>query len=236
FAALQDASFFADLYRKQGLSGGHVIMLNAVNSPLYPATKEQAMRALKAFPNGLQIGGGIDAGNAEEFLLAGASHVIVTSYIFKDGMIKYDHINRMRDAAGREKLVFDVSCRKRGSDYYIVTDRWQHFTEEKLTVSMLQKLSEYCSEFLIHAVDVEGKQSGIDLEIVRMLAKYALTTQAANPVTYAGGVSDYSDLIKLYQEGKGTVNVTIGSALDLFGGSLVFDRIVKEIKDLHEIS
>lgn len=123
FVAEQDAAFFAHLYKEEGLRGGHIILLNAKESEYYEVTKEQAMLALREYPGGLQIGGGITAENAPEFIEAGASHVIVTSYVFRDGRIDYDNLCRIRDAVGKERLVLDLSCRKRDGVYYIVTDR-----------------------------------------------------------------------------------------------------------------
>lgn len=224
FVAEQDASFFAELYKKKQITGGHIIMLNARDSEYYETTKAQAMLALKAYPGGLQIGGGITAENAAQFLAAGASHVIVTSYVFLDGRINYENLERMKRAVGREHLVLDVSCRKREGSYYVVTDRWQKFTEEKVTAEILDKLYEYCDEFLIHAVDVEGKAKGIEEELVSMLGGWGRV-----PVTYAGGVGNFEDLRKLKVLGQGRINVTIGSALDLFGGGMGFEKVLEYI-------
>ena len=161
FVSKQDAAFYANMYKEAGIHGGHIILLNAKDSEYYAATKEQALKALSAYPGGLQIGGGITAENAEEFLVAGASHVIVTSYVFMDGRIDYDRLKQLVAAVGKEHLVLDLSCRKRNDDYYIVTDRWQKFTEEKVTLSLLNRLKDSCDEFLIHAVDVEGRQAAL---------------------------------------------------------------------------
>ena len=172
FASQKDAEYFAALYKQQGLNGGHVIMLNASNSDFYPATKQQAISALREYPGGLQIGGGITDENATAFLEAGASHVIVTSFIFKNGQIRYDNLEKLVQAVGREKIVIDVSCRKKDGEYYVVTDRWQHFTEVRMSEGLLTELAGYCDEFLIHAVDVEGRQAGIDEQVVSILAGY----------------------------------------------------------------
>ncbi len=225
FVAWQDAAFFADLYKKDHLRGGHIILLNPVTSEYYEETKRQAMLALAAYPNGFQIGGGITAENAAEFLQMGASHVIVTSYVFKNGKVHYENLQKLKDAVGREHLVLDVSCRRKEDGYYIVTDRWQKFTEEKVSTELLDMLSEYAAEFLIHAVDVEGKADGIETELVKMLGEWGKL-----PVTYAGGVGSFSDLEQLKTYGQNRLNVTIGSALDLFGGTMSYEKVLECLK------
>ena len=226
FVSEMDAAWYADLYRSHGLTGGHVILLNAKDSPYYEQTKSQALSALREWPGGLMIGGGISADNAGEFLNAGASHVIVTSWVFRDGHIRYDRIRTLRETVGKEHLVLDLSCRKRDGKYFVVTDRWQKFTEEEVTADLLSRLQESCDEFLIHAVDVEGKAKGIEEALVELLAD-----ACGIPATYAGGVGSYEDVRKLRDLGKGKVDVTIGSALDLFGGPLEF-RKVQELFDI----
>ena len=226
FVSEMNAAWYADLYRSHGLTGGHVILLNAKDSPYYEQTKSQALSALREWPGGLMIGGGISADNAGEFLDAGASHVIVTSWVFRDGHIRYDRIRTLRETVGKEHLVLDLSCRKRDGKYFVVTDRWQKFTEEEVTADLLSRLQESCDEFLIHAVDVEGKAKGIEEALVELLAD-----ACGIPVTYAGGVGSYEDVRKLRDLGKGKVDVTIGSALDLFGGPLEF-RKVQELFDI----
>lgn len=217
-----DAAFFARLYKEKGLKGGHVIMLNPQGSQYYELTRTQAFRALEAFPQGLQVGGGIRADNAQGYLDKGASHVIVTSYVFRDGQIAYENLEKIRKEVGREHLVLDLSCRKKDGRYYVVTDRWQRFTETEVTLSLLQELGKSCAEFLVHAVDVEGKAAGIDEALVGLLADLQ-----DRPVTYAGGVGSHEDLELLCRAGKGRVDVTVGSALDIFGGSMGFDQVVK---------
>ena len=221
FVSGQDAPFYARFYQSYGLRGGHIILLNPESSPYYQETKRQALAALRAYPGGLQVGGGICPENAGEFLDAGASHVIVTSYVFRDGRINYENLDRLVRRVGRDRLVLDLSCRKRQGRYYIVTDRWQKFTEEEVTLKLLERLSRQCGEFLVHAVDVEGKASGIETELVRLLAQ-----MEGFPVTYAGGVGSFRDLEQLKQEGQGRLDVTIGSALDLFGGSMKFQKVI----------
>lgn len=220
FVSEKGGEFYARLYRERGIKGGHIILLNAANSEYYEADKSQAFAALAEYPNGLQLGGGITAENAAEFLDMGASHVIVTSYVFKNGAVNRENLKKISAAAGRDRLVIDLSCRKRGEDYYIVTDRWQKFTDVKLDKSALDMFAEYCSEFLIHAVDVEGKASGVEKKLAEMLGDWE-----GIPVTYAGGIGSYSDLDVLKQAGRGKLDFTVGSALDIFGGSLDFERI-----------
>ena len=224
FVSEQDAAFFAAFYREKHLTGGHVILLNGGDHPLYEKTKEQALNALQAFPMGLQAGGGITDQNAEEFLKAGASHVIVTSFVFREGRIDYERLERLVKAVGREHIVLDLSCRKKDGEYYIVTDRWQKFTDTVLDLKLLENLEGSCDEYLIHAVDVEGKVSGMEEGVVKLLGAYE-----SRPVTYAGGVHDYRDLEILKKIGNGHVNVTIGSALDLFGGSMSLGRVLEII-------
>ena len=221
FVSQQDAAFYANLYKKKHISGGHVILLNPASSPYYEKTKEQALLALKSYPSGLQVGGGINDENAEEFLTAGASHVVVTSFVFRDGKIAYDHLERMISAVGKDHLVLDLSCRKKDGIYYIVTDRWQKFTEVAVTAETLEMLADSCDEFLIHAVDVEGKASGIEVELVEMLSSCS-----KDGITYAGGIGSYEDIELLKKAGKGRVDFTVGSALDLFGGRLSFEKIL----------
>ena len=222
FTSELDAAWYARQYQKDHLKGGHIILLNPVGSEYYEATKKQAMGALAAYPGGMQIGGGITADNAQEYLDSGASHVIVTSYVFRDGHVFYENLEKLVTTVGKQRLTMDLSCRKRNGKYYIVTDRWQKFTEEEVTEPLLHHLTEYCDEFLIHAVDVEGKASGIETELVELLAK-----MKDFPVTYAGGVGNFADLELLKKVGNDHVDVTIGSALDLFGGNMKFEDVLE---------
>ena len=224
FASEYDAAFYARMYRKDGLEGGHIILLNPADSPYFEATRRQALGALAAWPGGMQIGGGISADNAAEYLRAGASHVIVTSWVFRDGKFKKDHLERLAAAVGKKRIVLDLSCRKREGGYYVVTDRWQKFTDLRLSRETLDALSGYCDEFLIHGVDVEGKRSGMETELVRMLGEWS-----GIPVTYAGGIGSMEDLERFRRISGGGVDFTIGSALDLFGGEIPY-------RDLADIS
>lgn len=226
FVSKQDAVFYAKLYKREELRGGHIILLNAKDSAYYEQTKKQAVSALRAYPGGFQVGGGIHADNAGEFLDAGASHVIVTSYVFCDGNIQMERLHKIKEKIGKERLVLDLSCRKRDGRYYIVTDRWQKFTNQAVTEQLLEHLSAFCDEFLIHAVDVEGKQSGIEEELAELLGKWGKL-----PVTYAGGIGSFADLEKLKKLGHNRLNATIGSALDLFGGPMNYERVLSYIRE-----
>lgn len=225
FISQQDASFYAELYKKNGIKGGHIIILNPSSSEYYEEDKRQARLALHCYRQGLQVGGGITADNAKEFLDMGASHVIVTSYVFKDGKINFDNLNQIVNAVGKDRLVLDLSCRKKDGEYYIVTDRWQKFTEVKVTESTLNLLADYCDEFMIHAVDVEGKASGIDNVLVSMLGKWS-----GIPITYAGGVGSFEDIDLIKKLGQNKIDVTVGSALDLFGGNMKFEEVLNRCK------
>ncbi|MEJ2032443.1 MAG: phosphoribosylformimino-5-aminoimidazole carboxamide ribotide isomerase [Deltaproteobacteria bacterium] len=207
FASDLPASHYAELYRRDQLSGGHVIMLG-------PGNEKAAASALAAYPGGLQLGGGITAANAGAWLDRGAAAVIVTSYVFRDGRIYEDRLRELVSAVGRERLVLDLSCRRRGDDYFIVTDRWQRFTEVNISSESLDYFAKFCSEFLIHGVDVEGRCAGIDGELVTQLGR---TTPL--PTTYAGGVQQLADLYRIKKMGCNRLDATVGSALDIFGGN-----------------
>jgi phosphoribosylformimino-5-aminoimidazole carboxamide ribotide isomerase len=215
FESERSAADYARMYAADALAGGHVIMLGSGN-------EEAALSALQAYPQGLQIGGGINTDNASKYLDAGASHVIVTSYVFQNGQIHFERLRSMMETVGKERLVLDLSCRKRGDTYYVVTDRWQKFTEFEVTEGNLKMLAEYCDEFLIHAVDVEGLCRGIESELVEKLGRWATI-----PTTYAGGVSQFSDLSLVNELGKGKIDLTIGSALDIFGGTISYEEVVR---------
>ena len=228
FVAEQDASFYAEFYKKRGISGGHVILLNHAGSEYYEATRSQALAALAAYPGGLQAGGGITPENGADYLQAGASHVIVSSYIFSGDRLQLDRLKALKQAVGKEHLTLDVSCRRYEDGYFVSTDRWQHKTDFKVNEENLDLLSGYCDEFLIHAVDVEGRGEGIEKELAALLGSWLKTHRDFyEKVTYAGGVKNLTDLKLLDQAAGGGLNVTVGSALDLFGGSLSFDEVTK---------
>jgi phosphoribosylformimino-5-aminoimidazole carboxamide ribotide isomerase len=209
---------YAELYAKHDLRGGHVILLG-------PNNEQAAVEALKAFPQGLQIGGGVNASNALMWLEAGASHVIVTSWVFRNGIIDMDRLQELSTLVTKNNLVLDLSCKKKSHDgpFYVVTDRWQKYTDFTITKENLDVLSQYCDEFLVHAVDVEGMMKGIIPELVDILSQCC-----SIPVTYAGGVRNLDDCEEIKRRGNGKVDVSIGSALDIFGGQLLkFDDVVK---------
>jgi phosphoribosylformimino-5-aminoimidazole carboxamide ribotide isomerase len=216
FVSEKPAAWFAELYKRDHLHGGHVIMLGAGN-------ESEARSALAAYPGGLQIGGGVNAQNARDWLEAGASHVIVTSWVFREGKVDFARLDELVKIAGKKKLVLDLSCRKRGENYFVVTDRWQKFTELTVSAETLKKFSAYCHEFLVHAVDVEGLCRGVDSELVEKLGRWSPI-----PTTYAGGANSLTDLETVAKLGGGKVHLTIGSALDIFGGTGVkYEDVVK---------
>lgn len=202
-----DAAYYASLYKDHALNGGHVIALG-------PGNKEEALKALAAWPQGLQFGGGVNVDNAAEFLNAGASHVIVTSALFEDDEFSFKKLEQIKAETGAERLVLDLSCRRTDDGWNIATNRWQTVTRTPVNADTLKELSKHCAEFLIHAADVEGLQAGIDQDLVRELGKYADI-----PVTYAGGARSLEDLKLVHTLSAGKVDLTIGSALDIFGGS-----------------
>lgn len=222
FVADQDAAHFARLFRADGLSGGHVIMLG-------PGNEKEAVKALQAFPGGLHIGGGITPENAAYFLERGASHVIVTSYIFEDGEISDQKLERMVAAVGKERLVLDLSCRVKNGAYYVVTDRWQRFSRLRINAANLRQLANSCAAFLIHAADVEGKRQGIQADLVASLGQWTPL-----PTTYAGGARSIADLDCVNRLGGGRIDLTIGSALDIFGGDLAYAAVLRWQRNLIE--
>ena len=216
FVSDRSAAWYAELYQRAGLTGGHVVMLG-------PGNENEACAAIAAYPGGLQIGGGINAGNARDWIDGGASHVIVTSWVFREGRVDWNRLGDLAKTVGKNRLVLDLSCRKRGEDYFVVTDRWQKFTEVTITPETLKKLSGSCAEFLVHAVDMEGLCRGIDRELVEKLGQWTPI-----PMTYAGGANSLADLEEVTRLGKGKIDLTIGSALDIFGGTGVkYDELVK---------
>jgi phosphoribosylformimino-5-aminoimidazole carboxamide ribotide isomerase len=209
FVSEHGSAWFADLYRRDGLKGGHIIMLGSGN-------EAEALAALRAWPGGMQVGGGLDDSNIIPYLEAGASHVIVTSWLFPGGVFDAERLERISGLAGREHLVVDLSCRKRGDGWFVATNRWQTVTQVRIDAGLLETFAKHCGEFLIHAADVEGRQQGMDWDLVRLLAEISPL-----PTTYAGGARDLSDLDRLETESAGKLDLSIGSALDIFGGKLV---------------
>jgi phosphoribosylformimino-5-aminoimidazole carboxamide ribotide isomerase len=207
FVSERQASWYAKLYQRDQLLGGHVIMLG-------PGNELEARAALQAYPGGLQVGGGITGENAKAWLNHGASHVIVTSWVFREGQVDWNRLSQLTTAVGKERLVLDLSCRRRDNSYFVVTDRWTRFTDITITSENLEKLAPMCAEFLVHAVDVEGLCRGIDKELVVKLGQ-----ASSIPTTYAGGANSFQDLEEVNRLGHGKIDLTIGSALDIFGGT-----------------
>ena len=214
FVSEKSPAYYAQLYKSDGLTGGHVIKLGAGND-------EAALSALRAYPGGLQLGGGVNAENAGTFLDAGASGVIVTSFVFSNGIFHEENLGKLLKAVGRERIILDLSCRKTADGrYMVVTDRWKNFTTLELNRETLEKLAGSCCEFLVHAVDVEGKCSGIDETLLGILAQYSPLK-----CVYAGGISSFDDIALIEKSGGGKVDYTIGSALDIFGGTLSYKKV-----------
>ncbi len=207
FVSEKSPAWFAELYRSDNLTGGHIIKLGQGND-------EAAREALAAWPGGMQVGGGITVENAGKWIDAGASHVIVTSWLFRDGQLDEGRLGKLGQALGQAQLIIDLSCRKQDGEYFVVTDRWQTFTDLRVNADTLGKLAGHCDEFLIHGVDVEGLGQGIDEALVQLIAEHSPI-----PATYAGGAKSMEDLQRVTMVGKKRVHLTIGSALDIFGGS-----------------
>jgi phosphoribosylformimino-5-aminoimidazole carboxamide ribotide isomerase len=222
FISEYDAAHYAKMYKNDGLIGGHIAMLNPSNSPSGQKNIAEAVKALNAFPQGLQIGGGITDNNAEFFLQNGASHVIVTSFAFQSGQINFPNIEKLCTKITKNRLVLDLSVRLKDGEYYIVTDRWQVFSREKLSIPLLKTLSAYCDEFLIHAVDVEGKQGGTDPNLVAILADWT-----HSKITYAGGISTMDDIRFLGEKSGNRLDFTVGSGLDIFGGKIKYAELIR---------
>ncbi len=210
FVSDRPASWFSERYAADGLRGGHVIMLGKGN-------EDAAREALSAFPGGLQVGGGIRPGNASRWLEAGASHVIVTSSIFDEsGRFDETKLRELVSETGRERLVLDLSCKATPDGWRVAMNRWQTLTDLAVDEATLNHLASFCAEFLIHAVDVEGKCEGIDRALARFLGSWGKL-----PLTYAGGINRLEDLWEIHQLSQGGMDATVGSALDLFGGTSV---------------
>ncbi len=230
FVSQKDADVYAAIYRRAMLPGGHIILLNSVKEKeAYEADLRQAFLALKEYPDGMQAGGGITPETADRFLEAGASHVIVTSYVFRDGELDRNHLDEMVRAVGKKHLVLDLSCRKQeNGSYVVVTDRWQKLTRLVISEGTMDFLAQFCDEFLIHAADVEGKRAGVEEDLAELLGGWQKKSRF--PVTYAGGVHALEDLSKIAASSGGRMDVTVGSALDLFGGNLK----LQELKEMAE--
>lgn len=220
FVSDREPAYYSELFRSDGLTGGHVIMLGGGNA-------QAAEQALAGYPGGLQIGGGITADSAPGWLEKGASHVIVTSYVFQDGRLRQDNLDRIVSAVGKDKLVIDLSCKERDGKWYVVTNGWTTFSDFELNEANICSLESYCDEFLIHAVDVEGKRGGVLAKLVEKLADWTVI-----PTTYAGGARSLDDLELFYRLTEGKLDITVGSALDIFGGQLPYRDVVAYFESL----
>lgn len=219
FIATEDSSFYATLFKNDQLKGGHVIMLGEGN-------EEAALKALATYPNGLQVGGGITTKNAKKYIDGGASHVIVTSFIFHNGKLDLKRLEELVQTVGKEHIVIDLSCRKKENKWYVMTDRWAKWSSFEVNAQTIQLIENYCDELLIHAVDVEGKKGGMELELIEDLAEWTSV-----PTTYAGGVRSMEDLLLFEKVSKGKLHITIGSALSIFGGELSYEKVVQYCKE-----
>ncbi|KAH9448534.1 hypothetical protein MJO28_014991 [Puccinia striiformis f. sp. tritici] len=216
FESSQPIEYYTDLYRQHQLTGTHLIKLG-------PANDEVARRGLESWPGQIQVGGGINLDNAQDWLDAGASKVIVTSYLFPDQKLDTDRLRKLTERIGKNQLVIDLSCKRVRSSWMVAMNQWTTLTDTEVNQATLDDLSESCSEFLIHAADYEGLCQGIDTELVQRLGEWAKI-----PVTYAGGAKAASDLSLVDSLSNGKVDLTFGSSLDIFGGQLVkFDDLVK---------
>jgi phosphoribosylformimino-5-aminoimidazole carboxamide ribotide isomerase len=213
FVATESAAYFAEMFKRDNLSGGHVIMLG-------PGNETEAISCLKVFPNGLQVGGGINKTNALDYLQAGASHVIVSSAIFKDGLLDIAEVKKISEITGKPRLVIDLSCKFMRNSYFVAINKWNTVTEFEITKGNLDILAAYCDEFLIHAVDSEGKKQGPDIRLVELIGGISPIK-----VTYAGGISTMEDIDIIAEKGKCIVDFTVGSNLDIFGGQLSYREI-----------
>eukprot|EP00933_Yihiella_yeosuensis_P039316 TRINITY_DN33299_c0_g1_i1.p1 TRINITY_DN33299_c0_g1~~TRINITY_DN33299_c0_g1_i1.p1 ORF type:complete len:275 (-),score=57.91 TRINITY_DN33299_c0_g1_i1:58-882(-) len=227
FEASQPSSYFAERYRDDSLGGGHVVMLGSS-----PENRAAAFAAIKAYPGGLQVGGGVTIDNAKEYIDAGASHVIVTSHVFHGGKVDRERLAALVAAVGKSRIVLDLSCRRVKADkegeppvYKVVTDRWQKWTDLEVNEATLKEFAEHCDEFLVHGVDVEGLQSGIEEPLVKILGSSPI------PVTYAGGVRSIDDMERIRTLSGNCVDATIGSALDIFGGKLPYEEVLAWHRD-----
>lgn len=222
FVSAHDSAYYAELFQKDALTGGHVIMLGGGN-------EAAAVNALQQYPGGLQIGGGINAENAASYLNKGASHIIVTSYIFRDGQLNEQHLANIVAEAGKDRLVIDLSCKEKDGKWYVVTNQWKQFSDFEVNQENIAYLEQFCDEFLVHAVDVEGKQRGIQQSLVSALADWVHI-----PTTYAGGARSIADMDQFNALSSGRLDITIGSALDIFGGQLSYDEVVQYSRRLQD--
>ncbi len=217
FVSKESSAEFAEKFKADRLKGGHVIKLG-------PGNDEAACEALAAWKGGLQIGGGIRKENASEWLEKGASHVIITSAIFsKEGVFLEKNFDELISEVGTERLVLDLSCKRVGEKWVVAMNKWQTITELPLNEETLSNLASSCAEFLIHAADVEGLSSGMDVDLVCWMSEWA-KRNTNTPITYAGGISSIQEVDEIQRLSEGYIDFTVGSALDLFGGDKISYR------------
>ena len=226
YKSIMGASHFAGIFRSKGLSGGHVINLNKKDSGFFSASENEVFSALKTYPKGLIAGGGIDIENAKEYLEKGASHVIMTSALFRHSRLSFEYLREFAKKIGPQYLIIDLSCKKEGDEYFVFTDRWQKRTDTVVSTGLFQKLFAYCDGFLIHGIAVEGKKNGFDEALVKLLSLAAPLTK---PITYAGGIASIDDIKNLKAISNDNIDITIGSALSIYGGSLSLDEVLLAI-------
>lgn len=223
FISNNSSGYYAQLYKDYELTGGHIIMLG-------PNNEEACLEALNIYP--MQVGGGINISNCEYWINMGATHVIVTSYLFENNIFNLEKLIQMSKLIGKRRIVVDLSCKRIGNDYFVCINKWQTITTMTLTIEIISEIEVYCDELLIHATHVEGMQNGMDIPLIELLSKICTI-----PVTYAGGATCVEDIQLIHNISVGKLDVTIGSALDVFGGSLSFKACAlwKEITYNHHI-
>lgn len=226
YKSIMGASHFAGIFKSKGLSGGHVINLNKKDSGFFKASENEVFSALRTYPKGLIAGGGIDFENAKEYLEKGASHVIMTSALFRNSRLSFEYLREFAKKIGPQYLVIDLSCKKEGNEYFVFTDRWQKKTDTIVSTGLFQKLFAYCDGFLIHGISVEGKKGGFDEALVKLLSLAAPLTK---PITYAGGIASIDDIKKIKDISNDNIDITIGSALSIYGGKLSLDEVLSAV-------
>ncbi len=215
FESEYSPAYYAELFKQDNLKGGHILSLGSGNNDV-------VIEALKAFNGGMKYGGSVTPENAHVYLDAGATHVIVNSYVFDNGEINLPNLKSLVKSIGKDKLVLDMSCRKKNGDYYIVTNLWEKFTNVILDQKSLQDISKYCDEIIVHGVDSEGRKQGLESDLVRILAQHT-------PIktVYAGGISSIADLTMIKALGNEKIDPCIGTALSIYGGNLSYYEVLE---------
>ncbi len=227
YKSIMGASHFAGIFKSRGLTDGHVINLNKKDSGFFKASENEVFSALSTYPKGLMAGGGIDIENAKEYLEKGASHVIMTSALFRHNRLSFEYLREFAKKIGSQYLIIDLSCKKDGDEYFVFTDRWQKKTDTVVSTGLFQKLFAYCDGFLIHGIAFEGKKGGFDESLVKLLS---VAAPLSKPITYAGGIASLDDIKKLRQISNDNIDITIGSALSIYGGKLSLDEVLAVLR------